>query len=287
MMLVDSNEPDNIVKLLQQAVPVTVINLNTQHMSDYYFSNYEGKTLQFSRKQAGELLSNVDEAEDQLRDYYQQADENFQLVEGIISPQPLTICTDKQLHSLWAGALTWSELRYKPAILRPAIPSSRISAQPSFSYKVGSITDKLGVTVGILSGQEHEFHFSILYAWLHRLAQCGIVTYWTINWMETAKLLATIYRNEQKPTEEHSTLRRIIKPRLQIKDADPFIKALLYLSSAYKLDIGEIKAKALADKFCNLLDLATASISDVMAVEGVGKKIAGKLLSALGRSNAT
>ena len=91
MLLVDANEPDNIVKLLQQTCPVTVTNLNQLHMSDYYFGNYEGKRLQFSRKQAGELVGGIDEAEKQLADYYYNADENYQIVEGIISPDKLKI----------------------------------------------------------------------------------------------------------------------------------------------------------------------------------------------------
>ena len=70
MILVDRSEPDNIVKLLQQSCPVTVADLNIANMSDYFFGNYEGKRLQFSRKQAGELVGGIDEAEKHLAKYY-------------------------------------------------------------------------------------------------------------------------------------------------------------------------------------------------------------------------
>ena len=61
------------------------------------------------------------------------------------------------------------------------------------------------------------------------------------------------------------------------------MKALLFLSNAYQLGIGEVKAKALTDKFCNILDIATANISDLTEVEGIGKKKAEQILTALGR----
>jgi len=59
---------------------------------------------------------------------------------------------------------------------------------------------------------------------------------------------------------------------------------LMFLSSAYNLGIGEVKAKALAERFCNIVDIAMASVSDLTATEGIGKIMAEKILSSLGRS---
>lgn len=260
MILVDRSEPDNIVKLLQQTCPITVTNLNQAKMSDYWFANHEGLRLQFSRKQAGELVGNIDEAEAQLRDYYNNADKNYQIVEGIISPDRLKI----------KGAAIPVDAH------RPAI-STRDLGTKLICYKVepGGYIEK-----------GHSFsavNDSLLAAWTHRLAEAGITTYYTINWIHTARLLSAIYRNEQKPPENHSTLQRVIRPRIHIKEADPFMKSLLFLSSAYQLGIGEVKAKALADKFCNILDLATAGVSELVEVEGIGTKMAEKILAALGR----
>lgn len=288
MILADNNEPAELIKLIQQAVPVVVSPLNQMHISDYFFGNYEGKRLQFSRKQAGELLGNIDEAEDQLRDYYEQADENCQIVEGVISGTPLATLTDKQIYAIKSGKVAWHEIRYEPKVREPSTNLPTTRGHPpklgSYSYKVESITDRTGVTVGILTnGRAFDTPISLVYVWIHRLTKVGIVTYWTANWTETARLLMTIYHNEQKPPEEHSTLQRVIRPRIQVKEPEPFLKALMFLSNAYKLQIGETKGQALANKFCNILDLATSSVSDIMEVEGMGKKLAERLLTALGR----
>ncbi|GAH36625.1 unnamed protein product, partial [marine sediment metagenome] len=194
------------------------------------------------------------EAEDQLRDYYEQADKNYQIIEGIISPIRLAV-KGKQSHT-------------------SADVSTRGAAGGTFAYKVDN---------NYLSEHSYNATVSILYVWIHRLAEAGITTYWTINWVETARLLMLIYRNEQKPPEEHSTLQRVIRPRIQVKEPEPFLKALMFLSNAYKLQIGETKGQALAEKFCNILDLATSSVSDITEVEGIGKKMAERLLTALGR----
>ncbi len=260
MLLADSNEPSNIVKLLQQSCPVTVANLNIAGMSDYWFANYEGKRLQFSRKQAGELVGNIDEAESQLASYYDNADKNYQIVEGIISPDKLRI----------KGAAVQLDGH-------GASVSTRDLGAKLFCYKVEP---------GGFIERGHSFsaiNDSLLAAWIHRLAESGITTYYTINWVHTARLLSAIYRNEQKPPENHSTLQRVVRPRIHIKEADPFMKSLLFLSNAYQLGIGEKKAKALADRFVCILDIATAGVSELMEVDGVGKKMAEKILASLGR----
>ncbi len=270
MLLVDSNEPDGIVKLLQQSCPVTVTNLNQLHMSDFFFGNYEGKRLQFSRKQAGELVGDIDEAERQIADYYDNADKNYQIVEGIISPDKLKI----------KGATV-------PVDSHGRMPSTRDLGAKLFCYKV----EPGGFVV-----KGHSFsavNDTLLFAWIHRLAESGVVTYFTSNWVGTARLLSAIYRNEQKPPEQHSTLQRIVRPRVHIrtekdmsedeKEEFRFIKSLLFLSNAYRLGIGEKKAKALAAKFMNLLDIATAGIGEITEVEGIGKKMAENILRSLGR----
>lgn len=261
MLLADSNEPDNLIKLLQQSCPVTVTNLNLANMSDYWFASYEGKRLQFSRKQAGELVGNIDEAERQLASYYGNADENYQIVEGIISPDKLKI----------KGVAVPVDSHGTTGV------STRDLGAKLFCYKVepGGFIEK-----------GHSFsavNDSLLYAWIHRLAKAGIATYHTDNWIGTARLLSAIYRNEQKPPENHSTLQRVVRPRIHIKEADPFMKSLLFLSNAYQLGIGEKKARALADRFVCILDIATASVAELMEVEGVGKSMATKILRSLGR----
>ncbi len=300
MILVDEHEPEDITTLMRQSTIVAVSPLNRNKMSDYFFSNSEGKTFQFSRKQAGELVGNIDEAEDQIRDYYHNADYNLQIVEGLISPMPLAVLTDKQMYSIKSGKFTWHQLRHDPIARTPQydVVSTRIpspSFNSTYTYKIDALTDKDRDTRLVLShGSQFSTPIAVVYAWVHRLAVAGIHTYWTINATETARLLVTLYRNEQKPPEEHKTLQRVIKPKISIRternmnEADRaqfrFMKSLLFLSSAYQLGIGETKAEELADKFVNILDIATASLEELTSCEGIGKKMAEKILTSLGRT---
>ena len=285
MLLADSNEPDNLIKLLKQSCPVTVTNINTARMADYWFANYEGTRLQFNRVQANELLADIDSMEDELRRYYNNADENYQIIEGIISPTPLSTFTDKQIYTVQSGKIAWRELRYEPKVRMPDTPTTRPSPRTlSYTYRIESIIDKESVEVSaITGGRGHNVPISLVYVWIHRLNKVGVSTYYTLNWTETARLLTTIYRNEQKPLEEHGTLQRVARPRIHIREVDPFVKALLFLSNAYQLGVGEVKAQAIANKFVNILDLATVGVSELMEVEGIGKKMAEKILSSLGR----
>ena len=252
MILVDTFEPGNISNLIAQSAPMTVLPLNQSHRSDYYFGGEDGKTRQFSRKQAGELLGNMDEAEDQLRDYYTQADENYQIVEGIISDVPLT----KKNRSLEAIS-----------VRRGASPTNL------FSYKVspsGFIFD------------EHSWNVSssMLDAWEFRLEQAGIYTYYRVNWVATAKLLVAIYKNCQKPTDEHSTLQRIIKPRIYTKEHNPYVETLMGIKGAR---LGEAKATTLIEYFGSPLSIFMASVEEIAEVEGFGKKTARDILRSIGR----
>jgi len=269
VILCDEYEPDNLIRLMRQSVPSCVVSpLNRQHRSDYFFSNFDGKTFQFSRKQAGELVGNIDEAESQLADYYPNADYNFQIVEGITLSLPLR-GVDTINHS-------------------PTTGSARDLGSKLFCYAIqpnGSIE------------RGHSFstiNDSVLYAWTHRLAMAGIPTYHTPNWIGTARLLTTIYRNEQKLPEEHMTLQRVIKPKTIVRNEAKMTeeeirnyrlqKALMFLSDAYKIGIGEKKATVLADKYVNLIDIAMADVAELTECEGIGTGIARKLLSALGRT---
>jgi len=255
MILIDKAEPNDIVKLINQSVSVSVESLNLHGLSDYFFTNAEGKRLQFSRKQAGELLGNIDGAEADIRKYYPNADENYQIVEGIISPVKITAQPHKT----------------KTISIRNLVGS----ANQLHSYKV---TD---------TGYIHEPHTyncnsPMLFSWFHRLAKCGVVTYFPVTKLDTARLLVAIYKNEQKPPEAHDTLNRYLKPRIYISKEDPFTKALMCLSLAYKIGVGEDKAKKLSTKYSSLVDIAMATPQEIAEIEGIGKKLANRLLRAIG-----
>lgn len=267
MILIDVAEPDTIVNLLRQVTEVQVLPLNQTLRSDYYFGDEEGITRQFGRVQAPELLANIDSMEDELRRYYDNADKSYMIIEGIITDVPLT----KKDRSL-------------------AAISVRKGARPSqlFTYRVAEN--------GWLFG-EHAYSTSaeLFYAWLFRLAECGIMTFCTHNYVGTAKLLSSLYHNSQRPPESHNTLNRYYIPRIStgekdvagkkvtIRQQNPFIKALMSLSLIYHLDIGEAKATAIASKYRSLYDLAFAPTKEIIEVKGIGKTIAESLQKALGR----
>jgi len=231
------------------------MNLNQIGMSDYYFANNEGSTFQFSRKQAGELLNNIDEAERQIQKYYNNADENFQIIEGIISTVPL----------------------YKKKSDRFILPPNH----GRFIYAY-SVTE----TGFIKSEEQKSLSADLYWAWIRGLDRCGVTTFNTINWIDTCKLLVAMYNNECKPADSHTTLKRVIKPRIQIPNHDPFVLSIMSHSWAYKLGIGEKKANALkAAGFNSILDIAMASEDEIASAEGIGINIARKLLKSIGRDD--
>jgi hypothetical protein len=235
--------------------------LNIAKMSDYFFSNYEGRTMQFSRKQAGELLGDLDEAERQLADYYNNADYNFQIIEGILSPVPIN--NIRVNYPQGSSSFTMSIRR------EPLVQLYGYAVEPSGQVPYG--TGFSGTSA------------SMLYAWVHRLSMSGVYTYYTINWMETVRLLIAIHNNEQKSPQSHSTLNRVYLPKVVVTEKTPLVKALVYLSQVYKLGVGEVTASSIAKKFSSLSDIMIAEVSELTACDGVGKVTASKLLTALGR----
>ena len=95
-MLVDVFEPEEIIPLLRQSIPVERDNLNTKGYADYFWNACDLHTIQVERKQNGELLGSLDAVESQLRRQYGAADENILLVEGFIIPAPQGCATIKR-----------------------------------------------------------------------------------------------------------------------------------------------------------------------------------------------
>lgn len=253
--------------MLQQSTEVSVMPLNRTSRADYYFGGDEAKTIQFNRVQAGELLNDIDSMEDELRRYYNSADVNNMIVEGIITDAPLTR-KDKSMEAV----------------------SIRMQSRPMtlFSYRVAPS--------GFLHSEHaHNESAEKFFAWLYRLKEAGVATFFTHNYIGTARLLSSIYNNTQKNLSSHSTLNRYYIPRVSlgkedtegkritIREQNPFIRSLMALSIIYKLDIGEAKATALYNAgYKSLYDLAFASIAELTRVEGFGEVTAGKLLSSIG-----
>jgi len=257
MIWTDVSEPDNIELLLNQSLAGQVDKepLNAKDLSDYYMVSYDAESLQFSRKQAGELLGDIDEAERQIRDYYNNADHNFQICEGLITPMPLYL-----------------PRRSKKGFTPPPITSDasirHLSAGGLYSYSV-SATGWIGDEMA------HKISGKMFYAWIYQLEQCGVPTFFTINYIETAKLLVAIHDNIQK--DEHTTLQRYIKPKLAIKKKpklllEPYDLQVMTLMGVQGARIGEKTAKALIARFEDTFGVANASVEELAKVEGIGKK---------------
>jgi len=86
LILIDIHEPTQLELLLSQTTDVSKTNLNGNLMADYYWPAIDGHTIQIERKQAGELLSNLNHCEKQLMKYLPNADETILLIEGVMLP---------------------------------------------------------------------------------------------------------------------------------------------------------------------------------------------------------
>lgn len=84
VLLVDEHEPRQIWELLEQSCPVEIVGLNRDGLADYVFIDHSGFTRQIERKQTAELLSGIDDVENQLRKEILSADATDLLVEGIM-----------------------------------------------------------------------------------------------------------------------------------------------------------------------------------------------------------
>lgn len=293
MIIIDSSEPVEIRELVAQSQPISVTALNQSSIADYFFTAIDAHRVQLNRTQAGELLGDIDSFEDELRRYYNSAEETYAIIEGIISPQPLTVISTKQYFSIKSGSLSFRQLRHD--IKGPAEVSIRTidgeaydlpehtKPQPNqlFSYKVEQVIDKYGDSMNlIVSGRSHQISPKLYKAWLLQLDKVGITVFHTINYVDTAASIVAFYENLQKT--EHTTLQRYIKPKIHIRTHNPHVQALINLSQAYKLDIGVAKAEAIIDYFDNLSNVLMSDVKTLCEVEGVGKTIAQKLVDAIG-----
>lgn len=89
-MLVDQFEPNNIVQLLRQSLPVVTYPhpLNAQGYADYMWKMWDGMLEQAERKQVGEIISDMNGVEDQIRQQLQRNPDiaHWLIVEGIVEP---------------------------------------------------------------------------------------------------------------------------------------------------------------------------------------------------------
>ena len=126
---------------------------------------------------------------------------------------------------------------------------------------------------------EHTGYASWL-SWLYQLDKAVITHYCTPDLNGTAALLVALYKNAQKL--EHTTLNRYIKEKIYIEEKNPQVRNLMGLQG---VNIGEVRAKALIDRFGSLWGVMLASVEELVEVDGIGKKLAVDILRSVGRRN--
>lgn len=158
MLVVDSHEPVQIEMLLRQSVPVTRSNINQQGMADYMWFDCSGRVVQVERKQWGEVLSDLDAVEEQLRREVGHADRTCLLIEGVAEPVPDGVRT--------------------------------------YAYGTGKLSKML--VPKRVYGKNHPGMMAMLMSWIWQLSDIGVPVVMTLGLEATAIAVASFYKNCQK-----------------------------------------------------------------------------------------
>lgn len=118
--------------------------------------------------------------------------------------------------------------------------------------------------------------YSKYQAWRWSLDKQGISIYDTHTVQGTTRAISSFYNNSQKI--EHSTLNRYIRPKPITNTPNPHVRALMALSIAYGLNIGEDRANSLINMFGSLGAILKANVKTIAQVDGIGIATAKKIL---------
>jgi len=160
-VMVDIYEPREIEDIIKQVVPTIRMSLNHSEdgYADYLWFAVDGHRIQVERKQAGEILSSLDEVEEQLgREINNGVEETILLIEGVCGPVP--------------GFSRATQTYIKPK------KSNR---------------DML------IAGKKFNVNYVGYQAWKSQLDKAGITIVETFDWEATALTLVALYNNSQKP----------------------------------------------------------------------------------------
>ncbi len=112
-------------------------------------------------------------------------------------------------------------------------------------------------------------------SWLVGIDGAGVKVVEVPNIVATARHIVAEYKYSNTPA--HLTLTRHHRTKIVIPERNPHIIALMGLSIAYGLNIGETKARALVDRFGTMAAVLKADPKELMEIPGVGKTIVAKL----------
>lgn len=126
-----------------------------------------------------------------------------------------------------------------------------------------------------ISKRKHKFAYSRYRAWLVGLDSVGVKVVEVGNTTAVARHIVAEYKHSNTPS--HSSLRKYHRARITLSEKNPHVLALMGLSHAYGLGIGESKAKALVEKFSTLSGVLLAPVDELMKIPGIGAVITAKL----------
>ncbi len=115
--------------------------------------------------------------------------------------------------------------------------------------------------------------------WCYSLDKAGITVHTTPDLNGTASLLVALYTNAQNP--DHPTLNRYIKQKIYIEEQNPHVLSLMGLRG---VNLGEVRARALIERYETLWGVLIRTPEELMEVEGIGRKLAHDILKSAGRN---
>lgn len=188
-IMVDIYEPKEIQDIITQVVPTIRMSLNhsPEGYGDYLWFACDGHRIQIERKQAGEILSSLDDVEEQLgRELNNGVEETILLIEGVCGP----------------------------------VPGLNRTMQTYIKPKNAKADRDL-----LIAGKKFQVNYVGYQAWKSQLDKAGVTIVETFDWEATALTLVGLYNNSQKP--EHTTLRRYIKEHITVHPFNGHILTLM------------------------------------------------------------
>jgi len=188
-IMVDIYEPKEIEDIIKQVVSTIRMTLNHSEdgYADYLWFACDGHRIQVERKQVNEILSSIDDVEEQLgREVNNGVEETVLLIEGVCSPIP-------------------GEVRAMQTYRKPA---------------AGKTARDI-----LIPGKQYKINYAGYQAWKSQLDKAGITIVETFDWFATALTLVALYNNSQKV--EHTTLRRYIKEHITVKPFNEHVITLM------------------------------------------------------------
>lgn len=231
-MLVDQFEPNNIVQLLRQSLPVVTYPhpLNAQGYADYLWKTWNSTCEQCERKQATEIISDMNGVEDQIRQQLQRHPEidHWLIVEGIVEPA---------LRGLWT-------LKAKP--YKGQSPEM-VKYEPDRNHKA-------------VPFEKYE-------GWLTGIERMGVRVRRTNDYSGTAMVLAEMFKSSQTAS---TTFNRHLKPLIPFHP-DPQVMTLMgaYKADIGPV-LGEALVKEF-DTVANIISLNPETIAELIPRMGVEK----------------